>query len=86
MLDEKERMSKIIHIDMDCFYAAIEMRDFPGLAKKAIAVGGAVTQRAVIAACNYAAGQYGVRSAMSTLRLCLHLIVRPGDVTHSLQL
>jgi DNA polymerase-4 len=77
----RERMRKIIHIDMDCFYAAIEMRDFPELAKKPIAVGGEASQRGVIATCNYAARQFGVRSAMPTakaLRLCRHLIVRPG--------
>lgn len=71
---------KIIHIDMDCFYAAIEMRDFPELAKKAIAVGGQPNQRGVISTCNYAARKFGVRSAMATakaLKLCRHLIVRP---------
>ncbi len=57
---------KIIHIDMDCFYAAIEMRDFPELANKPIAVGGAAYRRGVIATCNYAARQFGVRSAMPT--------------------
>ncbi|WP_042655489.1 Y-family DNA polymerase, partial [Legionella pneumophila] len=46
---------KIIHIDMDCFYAAIEMRDFPELANKPIAVGGDAKRRGVIATCNYAA-------------------------------
>ncbi|MBI2785180.1 MAG: DNA polymerase IV [Legionella longbeachae] len=78
---EEKLQRKIIHIDMDCFYAAIEMRDFPELAKKPIAVGGQPNQRGVIATCNYAARQFGVRSAMSTakaLRLCRHLIVRPG--------
>lgn len=71
---------KIIHIDMDCFYAAIEMRDFPELANKAIAVGGEATQRGVISTCNYTARKFGVRSAMPTakaLKLCRHLIVRP---------
>lgn len=72
---------KIIHIDMDCFYAAIEMRDFPELSQEPIAVGGKPNQRGVIATCNYAARQFGVRSAMSTakaLMLCPDLIVRPG--------
>ncbi|HAU1150807.1 TPA: DNA polymerase IV [Legionella pneumophila] len=71
---------KIIHIDMDCFYAAIEMRDFPELADKPIAVGGEVNRRGVIATCNYAARAYGVRSAMPTaqaLKLCRHLNLRP---------
>ncbi len=82
MTEPKENVQrKIIHIDMDCFYAAIEMRDFPELAKKPIAVGGKPNQRGVIATCNYAARQFGVRSAMSTakaLTLCPQLIVRPG--------
>lgn len=71
---------KIIHIDMDCFYAAIEMRDFPELANKPIAVGGEAHRRGVIATCNYAARAFGVRSAMPTakaLKLCPHLILRP---------
>ena len=72
---------KIIHVDMDCFYAAIEMRDFPELANRAMAVGGLATERGVISTSNYIARQFGVRSAMSTakaLKLCRHLIVRPG--------
>jgi DNA polymerase IV len=71
---------KIIHIDMDCFYAAIEMRDYPELANKPIAVGGDATQRGVIATCNYAARKFGVRSAMPTgqaMKLCPHLILQP---------
>lgn len=79
--EKGEPQSKIIHIDMDCFYAAIEMRDFPELAQKPIAVGGKASQRGVIATCNYAARKYGVRSAMPTakaMKLCRHLIVRPG--------
>ncbi|HAT1597301.1 TPA: DNA polymerase IV [Legionella pneumophila] len=71
---------KIIHIDMDCFYAAIEMRDFPELANKPIAVGGEASRRGVIATCNYAARQFGIHSAMPTahaLKLCRELILRP---------
>lgn len=71
---------KIIHIDMDCFYAAIEMRDFPELADKPIAVGGDAARRGVVATCNYAARTFGVRSAMPTaqaLKLCRQLIIRP---------
>lgn len=72
---------KIIHIDMDCFYAAIEMRDFPEFAAKPLAIGGAPGQRGVIATCNYAARAYGVHSAMPTakaLKLCPQLVLRPG--------
>ncbi|UVE16628.1 DNA polymerase IV [Pseudomonas sp. LS44] len=74
-------MRKIIHIDADCFYAAIEMRDDPRLANRPMAVGGAADRRGVIATCNYEARAYGVRSAMPSgqaLKLCPDLlIVRP---------
>ncbi|MBM7059788.1 DNA polymerase IV [Pseudomonas sp. UL073] len=74
-------MRKIIHIDADCFYAAIEMRDDPSLANRPMAVGGAADRRGVIATCNYEARAWGVRSAMPSgqaLKLCPDLlIVRP---------
>ena len=69
-------MRRIIHIDMDCFFAAVEMRDQPALAALPIAVGGEAGQRGVIATCNYLARRYGVRSAMATahaLKLCPQL-------------
>lgn len=71
---------KIIHIDMDCFYAAIETRDFPSLRGKPLAVGGNPGARGVISTCNYEARRYGVRSAMSShqaLKLCPHLVIQP---------
>lgn len=71
---------KIIHIDADCFYAAVEMRDNPTLRSKAIAVGGDPDRRGVISTCNYAARAFGVRSAMASktaLRLCPHLTLVP---------
>ncbi len=55
---------KIIHIDCDCFYAAIEMRDEPDLAGKPLAVGGSADRRGVIATCNYEARAYGVPPGM----------------------
>ncbi len=69
---------KIIHIDADCFYAAIEMRDNPALAHLPIAVGGASDRRGVIATCNYKAREFGVRSAMPTAtakRKCPNLVM-----------
>ncbi|KRW59632.1 DNA polymerase IV [Pseudomonas sp. TTU2014-080ASC] len=69
---------KIVHIDCDCFYAAIEMRDDPSLAGKPIAVGGSAERRGVIATCNYEARAYGVRSAMASaqaLKLCPDLLI-----------
>ncbi|WP_380181890.1 DNA polymerase IV [Kalamiella sp. sgz302252] len=74
-------MRKIIHVDMDCFYAAVEMRDNPSLRDIPIAIGGSHQKRGVISTANYPARKYGVHSAMATataLRLCPHLKVIPG--------
>ena len=46
---------KIIHVDMDCFYAAVEMRDNPSLRNVPIAIGGSSDRRGVISTCNYPA-------------------------------
>ena len=74
-------MRKIIHIDMDCFYAAVEMRDNPALREVPLAIGGSRERRGVISTCNYIARQYGVRSAMPTgqaIKLCPDLVLAPG--------
>ncbi len=66
---------------MDCFYAAVEMRDNPHYRGKALAVGGSERQRGVISTCNYEARKFGVRSAMPTaqaLKLCPNLLLVPG--------
>jgi len=71
---------KIIHIDMDCFYAAIEIRDDPSLNGKPVAVGGASNSRGVLCTCNYEARKFGVHSAMASShakRLCPELIILP---------
>ncbi|GAA4878020.1 DNA polymerase IV [Ferrimonas pelagia] len=81
---EPIRQRKIIHVDMDCFFAAVEMRDFPELRDKPIAVGGPANSRGVISTCNYEARQYGVRSAMPSseaLRRCPGLILVPGRMS-----
>ncbi|MEZ5299505.1 MAG: DNA polymerase IV [Verrucomicrobiales bacterium] len=70
---------KIIHIDMDCFYAAIEVRDNPALRGRPVAVGGR-SARGVLTTCNYEAREFGCRSAMPTFkarRLCPDLVVVP---------
>ncbi|MFT4631363.1 MAG: DNA polymerase-4 [Saprospiraceae bacterium] len=74
------RPRKIIHIDMDCFYAAVEMRDNPALRGIPIAVGGSAARRGVITTCNYEARAFGIHSAMATayaLRLCAQLVLVP---------
>lgn len=74
-------MRKIIHVDMDCFFAAVEMRDDPSLREIPLAIGGSKDRRGVISTANYPARRYGVHSAMSTamaLKLCPHLKVIPG--------
>ncbi|MCP4789585.1 MAG: DNA polymerase IV [Gammaproteobacteria bacterium] len=72
---------KIIHIDCDCFYAAVEMRDNPAYRDVPIAIGGAPDSRGVIATCNYPARAFGVHSAMPSAqakRLCPALKIIPG--------
>ncbi len=72
-------MRKILHIDMDCFYAAIEVRDRPELRGYPVAVGGR-GRRGVLTTANYEAREFGCRSAMPTfkaLALCPDLIILP---------
>ncbi len=79
-----ERIRKIIHIDMDCFYAAVEMRDNPEYRGRPMAVGGHEKQRGVLSTCNYEARKFGIRSAMPTaqaIKLCPGLLVVPGRMS-----
>ena len=72
---------KILHLDLDAFFCAVEEQLNPELRGKAIVVGGRPDQRGVVASASYPARAYGVRSAMpmaQALRLCPHLIVVRG--------
>lgn len=71
---------KIIHVDMDCFYAAIEIRDNPQLRGLPVAVGGEPGRRGVLTTCSYEARQYGLHSAMASataIKRCPDLIILP---------
>jgi DNA polymerase-4 len=79
-VQDEQKSRAIIHLDMDCFYAAIEVRDRPSLRGKPVGVGGARDRRGVLTTCNYEARKFGVRSAMPTfmaLQRCPNLIVLP---------
>ncbi|ULN64884.1 DNA polymerase IV [Vibrio gigantis] len=81
---DEEKVRKIIHVDMDCFYAAVEMRDNPAYRNRPLAVGGHEKQRGVLSTCNYEARKFGIRSAMPTgkaLQLCPNLLVVPGRMS-----
>jgi DNA polymerase-4 len=73
---------KIIHLDLDAFFCAVEELHNPTLRGKAFAVGGRPEERGVVASCSYAARQHGVRSAMpmsQALRLCPGLLIAPAQ-------
>ncbi len=75
-------MRKIIHVDMDCFYAACEVKQRPELKGKPLGIGGPPNSRSVLATASYEARKFGVRSAMPSsqaVRLCPQLILIPPN-------
>ena len=80
----RDTSRKIVHVDMDAFYASVEQRDNPALRGRPIAVGHA-EGRGVVATARFEARQYGVRSAMPSAKakeLCPHLIFVEGRMAH----
>lgn len=75
---------KIIHLDMDAFYASVEQRDDPTLKGRPVAVGGSPEGRGVVAACSYEARKFGIHSAMPmarALRACPELVIVRSNFT-----
>jgi DNA polymerase-4 len=82
LLYSSSTVRRILHIDMDAFYASVEQRDRPDLRGRPVAVGGRPEGRGVVAAASYEARAFGVRSAISmarAVRLCPGLVVVPPD-------
>lgn len=74
--------NRILHFDLDCFYAAVEMRDNPALKNIPLAIGGPANSRGVLCTSNYMARSFGVRSAMPSslaVRKCPKLLILPPD-------
>jgi DNA polymerase-4 len=81
-VNDASRIRRIVHIDMDAFYASVEQRDNPELRRRPVAVGGPPESRGVVAAASYEARVFGVRSAIpmsKAVRLCPSLVVVRPD-------
>jgi DNA polymerase-4 len=75
--EQQDWNRRILHCDMDCFYAAVHMRDDPSLVGKPVVIGGSPQGRGVVAAANYESRRYGIHSAMpaaQAVRRCPHAV------------
>src|SRR5512147_2834454 len=84
MPSERPGLRRILHVDMDAFYASVEQRDNSSLRGLPVAVGGDPDKRGVVAAASYEARQFGVRSAIPmsrAVRLCPSLVIVHPDFT-----
>lgn len=84
-MSEVDKTRKIIHIDMDAFFASVEERDHPEYRGKALIIGGDPNKRGVVSTCSYEARKFGVHSAMPTkqaYKLCPHGIFIHGNMEH----
>ncbi|MCZ6676675.1 MAG: DNA polymerase IV [Candidatus Poribacteria bacterium] len=78
-------MRKILHIDLDAFFASVEQRDNPELRGKSVLVGGKPSERGVVAAASYEARRFGVHSAMpmkTAVRMCPEAVIVPSRIDH----
>ena len=88
---EPDTSRKILHVDMDAFYASIEMRDNPKLANQPVVIAkhpNLTEGRGIVSTCNYIARQYGIHSAMSSLeayKRCPHAVFIHGNMAHYIE-
>ena len=82
--ESASQVRAIVHLDLDAFFAAVEVLDRPKLKDKPVLIGGRPGQRGVVATASYKARKYGIHSAMpmsQALRLCPHAVVLPANHT-----